>query len=134
MIASARTCSAKHPGEVAGTVAQQGHCLAAEACQHQFAHLSVGHGLQGLGVDNLHYVVVLPEVQTVLLLTLETHTRTAHLRHAKGVVGLHAHHLLYASALLLGMRLGTNGQNLQFGIAARVHTHALHHLVQTCDV
>ena len=40
-------------------------------------------------------------MESVLLLALKSHTRTAHLRHTEGVVCLHSHHILDALALLL---------------------------------
>ena len=134
MVASTRTAATQHTGEVTGAIAQQRHSLATQRGEYQFANLTIRYGFQRLWVNNLYDVVVLPEMQTILLLTFEAYARAAHLTHAKGVVGLHAQHLLDALALLLRMRLSTNGQHFQFGIATWVNALFLHHLVETGDV
>ena len=83
MISATRTTSAKHTGEVACAIAQQRHSLTTDRGEHQFAYLAIGHWLKGLRVNYLNDVIVLPEVETILLLTLKAHARTTHLRHAE---------------------------------------------------
>ena len=131
MVASARTCAAKDSREVASAVAQQGHTLAVDGCQHELAQLSVGNRLQGHGVDNLNYEVVFPDVQAVLFGALEGHSRAHHLRYAVGVVGFHSEVLLYSLPLLLAMRLCSDAKHSQTGVAARVASFLLHHLIDT---
>ena len=134
MVAPAGTRAAKHAGEVAGAVAQQRHGLAAQRGEHQLANLAVGHGLQCLGVNNLNDIIVLPEVQAVLLGALEAYAGAAHLAHTEGVVGLYPQHVLNTLALLLAVRLCTDGEHLQFSVAARIDALLLHHLVEAGDV
>ena len=69
-------------------------------------------------------------METILLLTLKTDTRTTHFAHAKRVVGLHAHHFLNTATLFLRVRFGTDGKNFQFGILTRVNPRTLHHFVK----
>ena len=134
MVASTGTIASQHAGQVAGAVAQQGHGFAAQCGEHQFAYLPVGYGFQRLGIDNLHDVIVLPEMQSVLFLALKAYSRTAHLRHAEGVVCLHAEHLLDALALLLAVRFCTDGKDAQLRVLAGIDAFLVHHLLESGQV
>ena len=134
MVASARTSATQHTCEVAGAIAQQRHGLAVEGGEHQFADFAIGHRLQSFWIDNLDDIVVFPEVEAVLFLTLKAYTRAAHLAHTKRVVCFHAHHLLDALTLFLRVWFGSDGQHLEFCVATRIDAFLLHHLVQTCHI
>ena len=73
-------------------------------------------------------------MHAVLLRALESHARSAHLRHAEGVVGLDAQHLLDAAAGVLAVRLGADDQRPQFRVPARVDALLAHHLIQPAGV
>ena len=134
MITSTGTATAKDTRQVTGAIAQQRHGFTTQGGENELADFTVGYGFQGLGVDNLDDVVVLPEVQTVLFSTFEAYARTAHLTHAEGVVGLDTQHLLDTLALFFRMGLSTDGQHLELGVASWVDTLLLHNLIQAGDV
>ena len=127
---SALTWLGDDAGEVARTVTQDRHHGAVECGKYHLAHLAIGHWLEGVGIYNLNDIVVLPQVHTFLILTLEGYTRTVHLGHTKRVVGLYAQHTLDAAALLLGVGLGSNAKGAQFG-AGRIDALFLEYLGQT---
>ena len=123
----------KDAGEVARAIAQNRHHVAVEGGEHHLAHLAVGHGLKGVGVNYFYDVVVFPEVHAVLILALEGHARTVHLGHTERVVGLDAQQTLDTAALLFGVRLGADEEGAQMG-AAEVDAFLLEHLGQTDSV
>ena len=84
--------------------------------------------------DDLDDVVVLPDVHAVLLGALEGDAGAAHLRHAEGVVGLDAEHVLDALARVLGVRLGADHEGAELGVLARVDALLAHHLIQACGI
>lgn len=65
-------------GQVAGTVAQNGHALTAQTGHDQLAHLAIGQGCARLRVHNFGDVGVLPDVQAILFQALEAHARAVH--------------------------------------------------------
>ena len=134
MVASTGASTTQNTSKVTGTITQQRHGLTAKGCEHQLANLTIGYRLQSFGVNNLHNVIVLPEVHTILFRTFETYARSAHLTHTEGVIGLHTHHLLDALALFFAVRFCTNSQHLQFGITAWIYAFFLHYLVKTGNI
>ena len=126
--------SGQDAGQVTGTIAQQRHGLALERGQHQFTDFSVRNGFEGVRIHNLHNVVVFPNVHAVLLGTFEGDTGTAHLRHAEGVVRLHAQHLFDALARILGVRLGTDHEGAESGVPAGIDALFTHDLIQAGGV
>ena len=73
-------------------------------------------------------------MHAVLLGALEGDAGAAHLRHAEGVVGLDAEHVLDALAGILGVRLGADHEGAELGVLARVDALLAHHLIQTCGI
>ena len=72
-------------------------------------------------------------MHAVLILTLESYTRTVHLSHSERVVGLDAQHALNTTTLLFGMGLGTNTQSAELG-GTGVYPLLLEYLCQTNGV
>ncbi len=134
VMTSAGTFAREDAGQVTGTIAQQRHGLALERGQHQFTDFSVRNGFEGVRIHNLHNVVVFPNVHAVLLGTFEGDTGTAHLRHAEGVVRLHAQHLFDALACILGVRFGSDHQGAEPGVPAGIDALFAHHLIQAGGV
>ena len=69
-------------------------------------------------------------MQPVLLFALEGDARAVHLRHTEAVVSLHAHQLLDALPLFLGVRFGADAEGVQMRVAPRVDAHFIHHFRQ----
>ena len=70
-------------------------------------------------------------MHAVLLGALEGDAGAAHLRHAEGVVGLDAEHVLDALARVLGMRLGADHEGAELGVLPGVDALLTHHFIQT---
>ena len=68
---AAGTVAGQQAGKVVGAVAQQGHGLLAQAGDHHLAHFAFGHGLQGLGIEDLDDEQVGPVVQAVVLVAVD---------------------------------------------------------------
>ena len=133
-MASAGAIARQDAGEVARPVAEQRHRLPLERCQHELADRAVRNGLEGIGVDDLDDVVVLPDVHAVLLGALEGNAGAAHLRHAEGVVSLDAKHVLNALARILGVRLGTDHEGTELGVLAGIDSLFAHDFIKACRV
>ena len=127
---SALALTGNDTGEVTRTVAEDRHHGTVERGEHHLTDLSVGNGLQGVRINDLQDVVVLPQVHAILLLALKGHARSVHLGHTERVVGFHAQESLDATALLIGMGLGTDKQGAELR-GARIDTLLLEHLGQT---
>ena len=69
-------------------------------------------------------------MQAVLFLTFKGYAGSAHLRHAERVVCFYTEHVLDAPSLLFRMRLRSDNQRVQPGVAARVDSHLLHYFVE----
>ena len=123
MPAPAGAAPGEEAGEVARTVAQDGHTFAAEARHHEFAHLAVRHGLARGGVNDFGDIGVLPDVQAVLRQALEAHARAVHLRKTVGIIGFHGEKVLDTAAELFGIGFGADERDAQ-GKVPRVFAHA----------
>ena len=83
MCATARAVTFYNACKVTGAVAYKWHGLTVKRSEHKLANLTIWNRLEGYRIYNLHYHIILPDVHAVLLLALKSHTRTAHLAHAK---------------------------------------------------
>lgn len=119
VLAPAGAVAGDDAGEIARAVAQDGHPVAAEGGQHQFAHFAVRDEPAGFGIDDFKKVGVLPQVQAVLFLTLEGHARAVHFGEPVGVVDLHAEQALDAPPRLLGVGFRAHAGDAQ-GHGARI--------------
>ena len=134
MVASAGAFTRQDAGQVARAVAQQRHGLTLERGEHELTDLSVGNGLEGVGIDDFDDVVVLPDVHAVLLGALEGNARAAHLRHSEGVVGLDAEHVLDALARIFRMGLSADHERAELRVFAGIDTPLDHHFMQTGSI
>ena len=71
-------------------VADERGALLAQRGQHELAHLAVGHGRTGVGIDHFHVHVIVPNVHAVMLVARYADARAVHLGQAVDVVDLHA--------------------------------------------
>ena len=76
--------------EVVRAVADERGALLAQRGQHELAHLAVGHGRTGVGIDHFHVHVIVPNVHAVMLVARYADARAVHLGQAVDVVDLHA--------------------------------------------
>ncbi len=130
MLSVAGAAAGEDAGKVACPVSEQRHSLTVDGGEDQLADLSVGNGLESVGIDNLYYVVVLPYMEAVLLFTFECYSRAAHLGHSEGVVGLDAQHILNTFASVFGVGLGADDKGVELDILFGVDTLLEHNIMQ----
>ena len=134
MVTSARASATENACEVTCAIAEKRHCFAVESSEYKFANLTIWHGFECLRVNDFHDIIVLPEVKTILLFTFKSHTRAAHFWHTEGIISFYAQHFLDTLTLLLRMRLCSDGEHLEFGVATWVNAQVFHHLMYASDV
>ena len=100
---------------------QDGHPVAAQGREHQFAHFAVRNQLSGVRINDFQQISIFPEMQAVLVLALEGHSGAVHFGQAVGVVYLHVEQGFDAAARLFGVGLRTHTGDAQgkgFGVFA----------------
>ena len=115
--------------QVAGAIAQHGHTLLGERCEHKLARLAVGQVLKGYGIDYLWIEVVFVDVASVLVLALIAYARSHHLAQSVDVVALQSETILYLIAHMLSPWLGTECANAKAYLVF-AYPHAVHRFGQ----
>ena len=73
-------------------------------------------------------------MKTVLFRTFECYSRTVHFRHTETVVSLYTQQLLDTFPLFFRVRFGSDTYGMEFGVAAWINSHLVHHFRQTGSV
>jgi hypothetical protein len=107
----------QQPGEIAGAVTHDRHCLLGQRREDQLPVVAVRHHRTGDRVDDLRIEAVLPEVQGSLALdALDPDPWADHLGQAVDVDGVDVHPPLHLAAHLVGPRLRPEDAKLQRGL------------------
>ena len=96
-----------------GAVPDQRRALLHQRGDHDLAHLSVRHGLQGFGIDDLDIEIIIPVVHARIVFAVDADARAVDLRQAVDIVQLDAQTLADALAHLLAPALGADDALLQ---------------------